>query len=159
MSETQAVEAEGIERRPNGRPQTGKGRLGQQRLKNLMAEGIQSPTAIAKMVGVSPQAVHQAMSRYIKDIDALKDYKDNRADILADKQGMLLSSITPAEVKKMQPRDRVVAYGILYDKERLERGQSTQNVASLHSIADRAIKAVSTANPPASDDATANQDG
>jgi len=38
-------------------------------------------------------------------------------------------SLTEADIKKMSARDRVLAFGILYDKERLERGQSTENIA------------------------------
>ena len=106
---------------------------------------------MAEAVGCTVGNAGNQISRYITDFEGVNDYRENRSSILADKQRILIKSITDAEVKEMNVRDRVVAFGILYDKERLENGQSTQNVASLHSIADRAIKAVSAANPPVKD--------
>jgi hypothetical protein len=44
-------------------------------------------------------------------------------------QRRLLNNISQADIKKSGLRDKVVAVGILYDKERLERGQSTENVS------------------------------
>ena len=61
-----------------------------------------------------------------KDLEA---YKHNRADILAMKQAEMTSSITDEKLKKANMRDLVWSFGVLYDKERLERGQSTGNLA------------------------------
>ncbi len=67
-------------------------------------------------------------------IERVERFKANRADIFAAKQNELLNELTPAKLKKIHPRDAVVSAGILYDKERLERGQSTEivNVHALH---------------------------
>ena len=59
----------------------------------------------------------------------LKRYKENRADILALKGHNLISNLTADKQKEMTGLQLATAYGILYDKERLERGQSTANVA------------------------------
>ena len=59
----------------------------------------------------------------------LDDYKSNKADILAGKQQKLISNITPDRIEKANLRDIVWTFGVLYDKERLERGQSTGNIA------------------------------
>ena len=40
--------------------------------------------------------------------------------------------LTDAEQKEVVKRRGMVDYGILYDKERLERGQSTHNLANIH---------------------------
>jgi hypothetical protein len=80
---------------------------------------------IAKLAGCSAANVHQRIKAVNFDPNHLRAYKDNRADLLAWKQRELILSLDSAEIKAMQPRDRIVSYGILYDKERLERGQAT----------------------------------
>jgi hypothetical protein len=59
----------------------------------------------------------------------VEPFKRHRAEILAGKQAEILKSLTNEELKKASVYQRVGMFGILYDKERLERGQSTQNVA------------------------------
>lgn len=59
----------------------------------------------------------------------LDRYKSRRADLLAHKGMTLLSTLTEDKQKEMSGLQLVTAFGILYDKERLERGQSTTNVA------------------------------
>lgn len=59
----------------------------------------------------------------------LKRYKENRADILCLRGKNLLLNLTPEKQSEMTGLQLATAYGILYDKERLERGQSTANVA------------------------------
>jgi hypothetical protein len=61
-------------------------------------------------------------------------YKANRGDILAGIQERIIHTLTDADIKKASMLQRVTAAGILYDKERLERGQSTSNQASVESI-------------------------
>ena len=43
--------------------------------------------------------------------------------------------VLPEDIKKASPRDKAIIFGTLYDKERLERGQSTVNLASIYSQA------------------------
>ena len=52
----------------------------------------------------------------------------------------LLSAISDTDIKKASLRDKVIAAGILFDKERLERGQSTSNVSVLFQVAEEAEK-------------------
>jgi hypothetical protein len=59
----------------------------------------------------------------------LQKYKEARADILAFYTGMVLEYITPDKLKKSSAAQLAMIYGTLYDKERLERGQSTANIA------------------------------
>ena len=49
---------------------------------------------------------------------------------MGSKQQMILDNMTEAKIKGAAFRDMAVAYGILLDKDRLESGQSTQNIAS-----------------------------
>lgn len=46
-----------------------------------------------------------------------------------------LQALTAEDIKKASPRDKAIIFGTLYDKERLERGQSTVNLASIYSRA------------------------
>jgi hypothetical protein len=61
----------------------------------------------------------------------LDDYKGNRADILAGLQTRIIDSITNEDIKKAPVGSRILAVAQLIDKERLERGQSTENVSLL----------------------------
>jgi len=86
--------------------------------------------AIAAIQGVTPQAIHQK----IKDLLPIPETQvwiDNRADILANIQLKLLSEIDDDRLKKAPVGSLVLAACQLYDKERLERGMSTANLASL----------------------------
>ena len=83
---------------------------------------------IGKIVGRTKQAVHHRLQPFISDLPALQAYKDYRADLFAAKQAELLLNLTKAKQKDMSGLQMVTALGILYDKERLERGQATEIV-------------------------------
>ena len=59
----------------------------------------------------------------------LGKYKKDRADIFAAYQMMILNSIRPKDLQKASLSQKMLGFGICYDKERLERGQSTENIA------------------------------
>jgi len=82
---------------------------------------------VAKSVNVSRPAISQMLKRYAIDDNLIDSFKKNRADILAGLQETVLASLTEEDIKKASVRDRIIAAGTLYDKERLERGQSTSN--------------------------------
>lgn len=90
------------------------------RKKNLSHEQI------AKIVGCSPANVTQRLKGM--DIQDIELYKQNRADVFALLQQQIINSITPEDIKKTSASQRVTMAAILYDKERLERGQSTANI-------------------------------
>ena len=81
---------------------------------------------IGKIQGVSAQAVH-ARIRHLLPTPDTQYYQDNRADILSNIQLELLRQLDPTRLKKMPAGSAVLAACQLYDKERLERGQSTAN--------------------------------
>lgn len=105
---------------------------------NQLALGA-TQTQVAKSVNVSKQAVSQMLQRYGIESKFLESFKENRADILAGMQDTVLASLTEVDLNKASLRDRVISFGVLYDKERLERGQSTSNVAVI--LASAAIEA------------------
>ena len=94
---------------------------------------------IAKVQGVSPQAVNKQIKDLLPNEDT-ETFKNHRADILAEMQSKLLSSIEPDEIKKVPVDKRIVSMGILFDKERLERGKSTSNVSILFSLVEEACQ-------------------
>jgi hypothetical protein len=87
---------------------------------------------IAKLTDCTHSNVVQILQRYGVVQQEVHDYKTHRADILASLQHRLISSITDEDVKKAPVGSRVLAAAQLYDKERLERGQSTENIAQIH---------------------------
>jgi hypothetical protein len=84
---------------------------------------------IGSMIGRSKQAVHQRLQPYKDAIENLPAFKENRADIFAIHQQRLLNSLSDDDIRKIPPGSRFTGVGILYDKERLERGQSTGNIS------------------------------
>lgn len=85
---------------------------------------------VADLCGCSKANVIRRLKEYQEDIKDIDSFKKNRADIFVFHQSRLLKSITTDDIKSMAPASRITAAAILYDKERLERGQSTSNVIS-----------------------------
>ncbi len=74
--------------------------------------------------------VKAEISKYeFNKFEITKQYVNHRPTVFAHIQRIILNSITDADIKKANLRDKIVSAGILYDKERLETGQSTQNIA------------------------------
>ena len=81
---------------------------------------------MAPILGVTPAAIHKRIKHLLPD-ENTQYYQDHRANILSRVQLELLSQVDARRLKKVNIRDAVISAGILYDKERLERGQSTAN--------------------------------
>jgi hypothetical protein len=62
----------------------------------------------------------------------LKDFRQNRADIFAELQKMLLMYITPEKLAKASIQQIGTLFGIMYDKERLEQNLATEHIAHAH---------------------------
>ena len=90
---------------------------------------------IGALNGVSHVAVVNLFKRHGIEKARIDEYKTNRADFLAGLQEKVLQSITVSDLEKASLRDKVISAGVLFDKERLERGQSTVNLASIYSQA------------------------
>jgi len=84
---------------------------------------------IGKLLGVTKQRIHQIIRASGFDPGAVAEFKTNKSSLIHHKQKLLLDGVTPEAVEAMCPRDRIVGFGILYDKARLEDGFSTSNVA------------------------------
>jgi exopolyphosphatase/pppGpp-phosphohydrolase len=91
-----------------------------------MAQGGLPVGKIATLTDTNHSNISQILKRYDIKTESLEAYKAHRADILAGKQERLIESLTDSDIKNMSARDRVMSYGILYDKERIERGHSSE---------------------------------
>ena len=91
---------------------------------DLRQRGL-SCAQIAKIVGCDKSNV----ARRLANLDGLNRYKKHRGDVFADLQRRLICSIGDADIKRMAPDRRIWGAAVLYDKERLERGQSTENIS------------------------------
>jgi hypothetical protein len=80
---------------------------------------------IAAHFGLKDHAhVYRSLQPFIEhDTDG---YAKNRVTLLRAKQLEILSAITPQKIEKASLQVLGMTYGILYDKERLELGKSTQ---------------------------------
>jgi len=87
---------------------------------------------IGELLGCTKQNIHERLQPFIASIDTLPAVKGTRADVLAVVSDGILNSLTTEDIKKSSAYQKVGMYALLYDKERLERGESTQNVAHAH---------------------------
>ena len=93
-----------------------------------------SQRELAKEVGVARNTVAKALAKVSDYKDEVELFRKQRGDILDDKQRLILAAIDSKKVGEAKLRDLAVAAGILFDKNRLERGLSTNNIASWCSI-------------------------
>ena len=85
-----------------------------------------SYSEIAKLAGCSKTNVIQRFQHIDFTPHRVKAFKDNRADLFALMQARILNSVTDEDIQKAPLNLKVVSAGILYDKERIERGQAGQ---------------------------------
>lgn len=89
---------------------------------------------VGRIHGITSGRVSQLCTKYGINKDELADFKDNRADIFANLQRVITESLTVDEIKKAPAASRVLMLCQIYDKERLERGQSTENVLNVNVV-------------------------
>lgn len=110
---------------------------------------------IARHQGVTPSAIWRFLDRVQAEKVRLQAFKDGRADALAmlhadsvqilelgmrsldkdmQEDGVFHTQTPNAKANIL--RDMAVVNGVLFDKERLERGQSTQNVSVIERMLD-----------------------
>ncbi len=96
---------------------------------------------MAKLTDSDPSAITKCLQRYGVDRQHLDAFKANRADVMAGVQEIVASTFTGEDIKKASLRDRTILFGTLYDKERLERGQSTSNQSVFFQIVQESDQA------------------
>jgi hypothetical protein len=86
---------------------------------------------IATLTNCDHSNVVRVLQRYGIVAKEVKEFKDHRAEVLAGLQHKLIQSITADDIKKAPLGSRILAAAQLYDKERLETGKSTGNLAMI----------------------------
>jgi len=129
MNKQTAIQTEDIDRIINNPPPTTPKGINHQLTVDLKKKGL-SNGQIGKIQGCSAANISMVLQRYGGVEQETEDYKAHRADIFANLQHRLISSITQDDIKKTPTGSRILAVAQLYDKERLERGLSTQNIDS-----------------------------
>ena len=106
----------------------------------LRASGM-SYRQIASLTNSDKSTVHQTLAPILAELADPKTtemYRSKQAEIMDGLAAKTVASITDEDISKSGFRDRVVALGILTDKSRLIRGESTSNNLVIH--ANAAIK-------------------
>lgn len=111
-----------------------------------------TPAQIAKQQGVAPSTITRFLANIKPELDAVAVFKQQRADLLASLQGLslevqrklilrldsLADALTPHQIAACMMSISTV-HGTLFDKERLERGQSSHNISVLSKLIDTTI--------------------
>ena len=91
--------------------------------------------------GLSAQAIEQRLARFkriVDNPDSIHAYRDNEAELLDGIRAQLITTlvddISRKGKKALSGYQKVGMYGILFDKMRLLRNESTANVSNLTAI-------------------------
>jgi len=108
--------------------------------------------------GLSAQAIEQRLSKFrrmIENPQAISEYRENEAELLDSVRMELITTLVD-DVRRKGKRalsgyQKVGMYGILFDKMRLLRNESTANVSNLTAIIQAAIgSSLATTSPSVS---------
>lgn len=122
----------------------------------LLEQGY-SNRQIAKQVGCTSRTIDRLVPQIVAEKQSISEYRTHRADVLADLQRKahsvmrrVLDSFSDADLSEMTGtqragllRDFSIMSGTMFDKERLERGQSTSNIQALLVMAQKNVDSVS----------------
>jgi hypothetical protein len=91
-------------------------------------------TRVAEALGVSRAAVIKRKKKIPEGIITpdVETFRQERANIFASIQQALLRYITPDKLKHASLQQIGTLFGIMYDKERLEKNQATDFIAHAH---------------------------
>jgi hypothetical protein len=96
-----------------------------------------SDKQIGEMVGLARETVTRKIASYKEMKSKANDFAARRVDALVNVQRLCIDSITLDEIKSLKVPQRIWVMGVLYDKERLEKGKSTANIAiNISSLTD-----------------------
>jgi transposase len=99
-------------------------------VKSLVDAGM-SYQKVSEIVGVAKGSITNIVREFEASRELVAYYEKNRSDLLAHDQIVYRSYITPDKLEKASARDLEIMRGVCYDKERLERGKSTENVSAI----------------------------
>lgn len=89
---------------------------------------------IGTILDTTKQNIHQRLAVINADIDTTKNFSSHKADVLAVIQHQLLNALTPDEIKKIPGIQKILGFGILYDKEIIEREkhETGNDISDMH---------------------------
>ena len=93
----------------------------------------------AKVLGCSKPNISNRLKQLDYVPGYLKSFKDNRADVLSALQAQIVKHITPEKLQKASAYQLTGMMSLLHNQERLERGQSTENIAYADMAKQQAI--------------------
>ena len=96
---------------------------------------------IGKILGCTEGNVSRRLKEYEPTLVKLDRFKRHRADLLTLKQAEIMESLSPEKIEAASLLQATTAMAVLYDKERLERGQSTANI-DIHGEVRQAMERV-----------------
>jgi DNA invertase Pin-like site-specific DNA recombinase len=97
-----------------------------------LADAGSSYREIQRATDVSLGTISKVIREFESNKPLVEFYKKNRADLLALDQATYRSHITKEKLEKASAKDLELMRCMAYDKERLERGESTENVAVIY---------------------------
>lgn len=97
-----------------------------------------SLSQVGKVLGCSSVNVSNRLKQYQPTFERLEHFKKNTSDIFTLKLSEVINALTLDEIKKASPQVKGMLIGILYDKLRLEKGLSTQNISVFSRIVEQA---------------------
>ena len=135
-------------------------KLDRKKVVELRAKGL-STEEIAKHQGVALSTVWRFLQRTAPERQALETFKSNRADEFANLQGKAMdvqhrvldcmkadleekaiaNALSPSQ-KTQYLNAAAMVCGIGFDKERLERGESTSNISLVSRMIDMSVSSV-----------------
>ena len=138
--------------RPSRTPRTAT-KLDHAKVLALAEQGV-STADIAKLQGVVPSTIFRFMQRMAPARQTVEQFKAGRADVLArlqakslDAQERILDTLDDGVVEALTPSQKSgllmalnAQHGTSFDKERLERGQSTSNQSVLTTMLNATVK-------------------
>jgi hypothetical protein len=127
-------------------------KLDDQKVLALARAGVPA-VDIAKHQGVQRTTVWRFLQQHKESISRVEIFKANRADLLADLQGdamdlqkRIIATFDDGMLSALKPGEKTgllmalnATHGTTFDKERLERGQSTQNVSLIGKMMGSAL--------------------
>ncbi len=137
---------------PDRRKRRDARKIDREKVLELRGQGL-AVTDIATHQGVAPSTIWRFLDRTKAQQEALEQFKTGRADVFAQVQAKslhvqnrildsleidgVLEALTPHQKSGLLHSVNTV-FGTAYDKERLERGQSTSNLAVMGRIMGQA---------------------
>ena len=130
-------------------------KIDRQKVEFLASQGLTTKD-IAQHQGVAPSTIFRFLQRIQPERQAVTEFKQGRADVLADLHARavdvqmriidglddgVLAALTASQKSGLLLALNATA-GTVYDKERLERGQSTSNVSLISRMMGSALDSV-----------------